>query len=55
MQKKDLLQKYKKEEERLLVAKLLDKIEFCEKRNKIEYTDFLDEHQENILKNVLLI
>lgn len=55
MQKKELLQKYKKEEERLLVAKLLDKIEFCEKRNKIEYTDFLDEHQENILKNVLYV
>ncbi len=55
MQKKELLQKYKKEEERLLVAKLLDKIEFCERRNKIEYTDFLDEHQENILKNVLCI
>ncbi|MCI8486503.1 MAG: hypothetical protein HFJ20_05375 [Clostridia bacterium] len=55
MQRKELLQKYKKEDERILVAKLLDKIEFCEKRNKIEYTDFLDEYQENILKNVLLI
>ncbi len=54
MQKRDILEKYKKEEERLLVAKLLDKIEACEKRNKIEYTDFLDEHQENILRKVLI-
>lgn len=55
MQKREILQRYKKEDERLLVAKLLDKIDFCEKRNKIEYTDFLDEHQESILKNVLCI
>lgn len=54
MQKREILEKYKKEEERLLVAKLLDKIEACEKRNKIEYTDFLDEHQEHILKKVLI-
>lgn len=53
MQKKEILQKYKKEEERLLVAKLLDKIEFCDKKNKIEYTDFLDEYQEGLLKNIL--
>lgn len=55
MQKREILEKYKKEEERLLVAKLLDKIEACEKRNKIEYTDFLDEHQENILRKVLIL
>ncbi len=55
MQKREILEKYKKEEERLLVAKLFDKIEACEKRNKIEYTDFLDEHQENILTKVLLL
>lgn len=54
MQKKEILQKYKKDEERLLVAKLLDKVEACEKRNKIEYTEFLDEHQENILKKILI-
>lgn len=55
MQKIEILEKYKKEEERLLVAKLLDKVETCEKRNKIEYTDFLDEHQENILRKVLIL
>lgn len=55
MQRKDLLEKYKNEAERLLVAKLLDKIELCEKRSKIEYTDFLDEYQETIALNVLRI
>ena len=50
MQKREILEKYKKEEERILVAKLLDKIELCEKRNKMEYTDFLDEYKESMLK-----
>ena len=53
MQKREILEKYKKEEERMLVAKLLDKIELCEKRNKMEYTDFLDEYKESMLKKVL--
>lgn len=34
MQKREILEKYKKEEERILVAKLLDKIELCEKKIK---------------------
>lgn len=55
MQKRAILEKYKKEEDRFLVAKLLDKIESCEKRNKIEYTNFLDEYQENMLKKVLIL
>ena len=53
MQKREILEKYKKEEERILVAKLLDKIELCEKRNKMEYTDFLDKYKESMLKKVL--
>lgn len=55
MQKRDILEKYKKEEDRLAVAKLLDKIELCDKNWKIEYTDFLDEYQENMLKKVLVL
>lgn len=54
MQKREILEKYKKEEERLLVARLLDKIEQSEKRNKIEYTDFLDEYQEKIVTKILI-
>lgn len=41
------------DEDRILISKLLDKIEFSKKRNKIEYTDFLDMTQINILKKVL--
>ena len=39
------------DEDRILISKLLDKIEFSKKRNKIEYTDFLDMTQINILKS----
>lgn len=41
MDKMEIIQKYKKEDERLLVAKLLDKINIVEKQNKIQFTDFL--------------
>ena len=53
MNRQEILNKYDNEEERLLVSKLLDKIEFVEKKNRIEYTDFLDIHQEGILEKVL--
>lgn len=33
------------EDDKLQNAKILDKIKFCKTRNKIEYTDFLDETQ----------
>ena len=38
MDKVNILKKYKKEEERLLVSKLFDKIEATEKQNKIHVT-----------------
>ena len=34
-------EKYKDGEFKLVVAKMIDKYDFCKKRNKIEYTDFL--------------
>ncbi len=34
--------KYKDNENKLLIAKVIDKYEFCKARNKITYTDFLD-------------
>lgn len=53
MNKEEILAKYKKQEEKLLIAKLLDKILLTEKRNKITYTNFLDEYQKRILEKVL--
>ena len=40
MNKQEILTRYSKEEEKLLVSKVLDKIEFVLNRNTIENTDF---------------
>lgn len=53
MNKQEILNKYKKEEERLLVAKALDKLEFAETKNKITNTDFLDMHQKSLLQKLV--
>lgn len=53
MNRQEILSKYEGEEDRLLVSKLLDKIEFVEKKNSVENTDFLDIHQRGILEKVL--
>ncbi|MBO5478763.1 MAG: hypothetical protein J6A04_03495 [Clostridia bacterium] len=53
MDKQEILKNYKKEEDRLLVSKMLDKIVLCAKRNKIQNTDFLDERQKSVLEKVL--
>ena len=53
MNRQDIVNKYTKEEDRLLVSKLLDKIEFTAKRNSVEHTDFLDMRQRQMLEKVL--
>lgn len=53
MDKQELLKNYKNEEDKLLVSKMLDKIELCSKRNKIQSTDFLDVRQKLLLEKVL--
>ena len=52
MDKKIILEKYKKSEEKLLVSKFLDKIEQVNNTNKIETMDFLNELEQNIIKKV---
>lgn len=37
-----ILDKYKKPEDKLLLSKIWDKINFCQIRNQIQITDFLD-------------
>lgn len=46
-------EKYKNSQYKLLVAKVIDKYEFCKTKNKITYTDFLNISEISIVKNVL--
>lgn len=53
MEKQEILKRYTKEEDRLLIAKLLDKVEFTKSKNKITNTDFLDLYQKNLIHKLL--
>lgn len=53
MNKQDILSKIINEDDKLLVSKLFDKIEFTSKRNSVEYTDFLDMRQRQLLEKVM--
>lgn len=53
MNKNEILNIYKKEEDRLLIAKTLDKLEFSKTRNKISYTNFLDLYQKHLIQKML--
>lgn len=53
MDRNAILEKYRKEEDKLLVSKLFDKISAVDKQNKIQYTDFLSPIELQILKKVL--
>ena len=50
---RSIINKYKNEKEKLLISKLIDKIRFCETKNKIQTTDFLDEMEQKLLENFL--
>ncbi len=47
-------EKYKDDENKILIAKTIDKYEFCKSKNKITYTDFLDISSLAIVKKMLL-
>ena len=53
MNKNEILKKYQKPEDKLLMAKVLDKIEAMLKYNKIENTFFLDLYQQNLIEKLL--
>lgn len=50
---RSILEKYKKQEEKLILSKILDKISFCETRNQIQVTDFLDLAQQQLITKFL--
>lgn len=51
--KQEILNKLTNEDDRLLVSKLFDKIEFVSKRNSVEYTEFLDMRQRQLLEKTM--
>lgn len=53
MNKQEILKEYKNEEDKLLIAQVLDKVEFSKTRNKIECTDFLNLHEQDIVNRLL--
>ena len=53
MDKQKILSDYKKQEDKILLAQILDKIEFSMQREKLEYTDFLDMYQISLVKSFL--
>ena len=53
MDKQFILNKYSKPEDKLLISKMLDKIELSRSKNRIEYTDFLDGYQKHLLEKIL--
>lgn len=53
MDKVKLLENYNNKEDKILISKLLDKIEISQKRNIIQITDFINKMQLQILLNIL--
>ncbi len=53
MTKQNILDEYKKQEDKILLSQILDKIDFSQKRNRIENSDFLDMYQVALVKNFL--
>lgn len=53
MNKQEILKDYKKQEDKMLLAKVLDKIDFCSQRERMEFTDFLDMYQISLVKTFL--
>lgn len=53
MEKQRVLNDYKKQDDKILLAQILDKIEFSKQRDKLEYTDFLDMYQISLVESFL--
>ena len=48
-----VLEKYKKQEDKLILSKVFDKINFCENKNQIQTTDFLDMREQDLVEKFL--
>lgn len=50
---RSIINKYKNNEDKLLISKVIDKIKFCESKNKIQTTDFLDQMEQKLVGDFL--
>ena len=50
---REILNDYRDKDDKILLAQILDKIEMVEKKNKIEYTDFLDLAQSELVQKFI--
>lgn len=53
MTKRELLEDYRRPEDKIKLAEILDKLELATKTNQIQVTDFLDMYQISLVKNFL--
>ena len=53
MNKIEILEEYKNQEQRLTAAKILDKVEFSKTKNKIQSTDFLNLNEQELAMKLL--
>ena len=53
MDKQNILNKYSKPEDKLLISRMLDKIKLSSEKNKIEYLDFLDLREQHLLQKII--
>jgi len=53
MNKQEIMQEYKEHDDRLLVARILDKLEFSKTKNKIQSTDFLNMYEQDLADKLL--
>ena len=53
MDKQNVLKDYKKQEDKMLLAQVLDKIDFAKEKGKLEHTDFLDMYQISLIESFL--
>ena len=51
MDKQQILKEYKKQEDKMCLSQILDKIEFSKSKQKIEFSDFLDMYQVALVEN----
>lgn len=53
MTKQEVLNEYKRPEDKMLLAQILDKITFAKDKNKLQNTDFLDMYQVSLVESFL--
>ena len=51
MNEQEILNTYKKQEDKICLAQVLDKIKLSQKKNIIQNTNFLDMYQIALIKN----